>query len=318
VYLNYIKMSSSSRSIAAARARRSNEQPPPVNGNRPITSIGSQAAFSQVPPPPSNIRVSRGPPPQQMQQQQMYQQIPPQMQQQMHQQQMQHQQMQQQQMYQQMPQQMQQSEPTPLPFTKLSISDAIGLITLRLGRVEQFIIELEHSEEQGNHNLPDNVKMVDNSIFNNISSRLDAIEKKDPSSVSNEQIGLINEEIKTIQEGVKRLNDEIVKNSLNAAKHSEQMLRFEREFVENKDILKTLLIKFDLFVRETNEKFIDYESAIVELEKHFPQEFDETIESSENNIDKSQEVDGGEIDSTNIMTVDLKNIIKQELANENI
>jgi hypothetical protein len=297
-------MSSSSRSIAAARARRGNEQPPPVNGNRPITSIGSQAAFSQIPPPPSNIRVARGPPPQQMQQQQMYQQMPPQMQQQ--------------QMYQQIPPQMQQSAPTQLPFTKLSISDAIGLITLRLGRVEQFIIELEHSEEQGNHHLPDNVKIVDNSIFNTISSRLDAMEKKEPSSLSNEQVGLINEEIKTIQEGVKRLNDEIVKHSLNAAKHSEQMLRFEREFVENKDILKTLLIKFDLFVKETNDKFVDYESAIVELEKHFPQDFDETIETPENNIDNSQAVDGGETDSTNIMTVDLKNIIKQELANEGI
>jgi hypothetical protein len=232
----------------------------------------------------------------------------------MQQQQIQQQQMQQQQMY-------QQSAPTQLPFTKLSISDAIGLITLRLGRVEQFIIELEHSEEQGHHNLPDNVKIVDNSIFNTISSRLDAMEKKDPSSVSNEQIELINEEMKTIQEGVKRLNDEIVKTSLNAAKHSEQMLRFEREFVENKDILKTLLIRFDLFVKETNEKFNDYECAIVELEKHFPQDFDELIdpiEPNENNTENLQDGYGTESDNTNIMTVDLKNMIKQELANEDI
>ena len=30
-----------------------------------------------------------------------------------------------------------------LPFTKLTISDAIGLITLRLGKVEQFIIDTQ-------------------------------------------------------------------------------------------------------------------------------------------------------------------------------
>ena len=56
----------SSRSLAAARARRAGENAPPVSGNRPITSIGSQASFVQpgyqtnMPQPPPNVRVSRG------------------------------------------------------------------------------------------------------------------------------------------------------------------------------------------------------------------------------------------------------------------
>ena len=58
----------SSRSLAAARARRAGENAPPVSGNRPITSIGSQAAFAQqmphgvgynMPQPPNNIRTAR-------------------------------------------------------------------------------------------------------------------------------------------------------------------------------------------------------------------------------------------------------------------
>jgi len=304
---------SSSRSIAAARARRTNEPAQPVNGSRPITSIGSQAAFSQMPPPPNNIRIARGPPPQQQMyqqppSQQMYQQPPPQ------------------QMYQQPPpqqmyqQQQQQQAPNPLPFTKLSISDAIGLITLRLGRVEQYIIELDHSDEQMTANVPNNVQMVDNSIFNNIASRLDAIEKREPvSGASSEQLAQINEEITTLRDHIQKLNDELVKTNLSAAKHSEQMLRFERDFVENKDILKTLLIKFDLFVKETSDKFVDYENAIVELEKNFPQDDDENNETSSNNENENE--NGENVDtenSTSIMTVDLKNIIKQELANEDI
>ena len=36
----------SSRSLAAARARRAGENAPPVSGNRPGTSIGSHAAFA--------------------------------------------------------------------------------------------------------------------------------------------------------------------------------------------------------------------------------------------------------------------------------
>ena len=283
---------SSSRSIAAARARRSNEPAQPVNGSRPVTSIGSQAAFAQMPPPPSNIRVARGnpPPQQQMPPQQMYQQ-----------------QMPSQQMYQ------QPGPPPPpsqLPFSKLSISDAIGLITLRLGRVEQYIIELDHSEEHG----PDNVPLFDNSIVNNIVSRLDSIEKRDGGNINGEELTQIKEQVKTLQDNITKLNDELVKTNLSAAKHSEQMLRFERDFVENKDILKTLLIKFDVFVKETNDKFMDYENAIVELEKNLPQ----TVEGVDGDFENSAIEATLDADSTNIMTVDLKNIIKQELANEDI
>ena len=105
----------SSRSLAAARARRAGENAPPVSGNRPGTSIGGQAAFAnQNYQQPNNIRTSR---PGSGQQQQYQQQEP------------------------------QQQPQNKLPFTKLSISDAIGLITLRLGRVEQYIIETEHEKE---------------------------------------------------------------------------------------------------------------------------------------------------------------------------
>ena len=47
----------SSRSLAAARARRAGENAPPVSGNRPGTSIGSHAAFSQQ--QPGNVRVQQ-------------------------------------------------------------------------------------------------------------------------------------------------------------------------------------------------------------------------------------------------------------------
>jgi len=303
---------SSSRSIAAARARRSNEQAPPVNGSRPITSIGSQAAFANMPQQaPSNIRLARGPP--MPPQQQMYQQMPPPPSQ----------------MYQQMapPPQMLPGHPQgpALPFSKLSISDAIGLVTLRLGRVEQFIIDLENGEHQhinmGISNIPDNSKIIDNSVLSSMINRLDSLEKREPATMNNEQLGQVTEDIKVIQESVKRLNDELVKTNLSAAKHSEQMLRFEREFVENKDILKSLLIKFDLFVRETNDKFTDYEYAIADLEKNLqlPLPDEEIVISSETQDLVNNTLQEGDTETeSNIMSVDLKNIIKQELANENI
>jgi len=299
---------SSSRSIAAARARRSNEQAPPVNGSRPITSIGSQAAFAPVSqPPPTNIRLARGQPPQPPQQ--MYQQPTQQM------------------SSQQIPQQTQ-----GLPFTKLSISDAIGLVTLRLGRVEQFIIDLENGEHQnlnmGSSNIPENSKIIDTSVLTSIINRLDSLEKREINYNNNQQETLVNEEIKLLHDYVKKLNDELVKTNLAAAKHSEQMLRFEREFTENKDILKSLLMKFDLFVTETNAKFGDFDFAISEIEKQIPlaeenSETDNLHLIHNNSINQFQEFEtnhlsDNEVDSdgSNIIVADLKNLIKQELAND--
>jgi len=88
------------------------------------------------------------------------------------------------------PVQSQKSEPMPpppksnAPFSKISISDAIGLITLRLGKIEQYVIDTQHDNETGGgagggFSLPENTQLVDNSVFTSIINRLDSIEKKE-------------------------------------------------------------------------------------------------------------------------------------------
>ena len=196
-------MSSSSRSIAAARSRRAGESQPPVSGGRPGTSIASHSAFvqQQMPPPPqNNVRIAKAP----MQQQQ-----------------------------QQMPQQ------GASPFTKLSISDAIGLVTLRLGRVEQFIIDFENGEIEGHHpnsggasSIPENSKIVDNSVLTTIINRLDALEKREGSSSVTSSVASL-----------------------------------EKDLKETKDLLSHFLFKYELFTKETGEKFSDFDGAISEIEK---------------------------------------------------
>ena len=293
----------SSRSLAAARARRAGENAPPVSGNRPGTSIGSQAAFAQqmppnmgynMPPPPNNVRVGRGPP---QQQSHAYQQV----------------------------QQSQQQSKNGLPFSKLSISDAIGLITLRLGRVEQWVIETEHENESRpegmmseHSNLPENSTIVDNSVFSSIINRLEAVEKKEPTSINNEQVTKLSEDVAKLTEQLTRIGDEGVKHNLAIAKHTEQLFKFERELVETKDILKTFMIKYDMFASDTNNKFSDYEFALSELEKNIQPTIEpvneETKETKETEGTNINDIDSNE-NSNSIMSVDLKNIIKQELAN---
>jgi hypothetical protein len=302
----------SSRSLAAARARRAGENAPPVSGNRPGTSIGSHAAFApqqQTPPgynhnmQPNNVRV--GAPNQQQQSQK------------------QQSQKQQSAAYQQV-QNSQQQEKQALPFTKLSISDAISLITLRLGRVEQWVIDTENENEEnggnvgssGSLNLPDNSKIIDSSILNNIISRLDSLEKREPGTNSLEEITKISESVTKLTEQITKIIDEGNKQSLIISKHTEQVFKFDRDLVETKDLLKTFMIRYDMFASETNNKFADYELALSELEKNVQPVEDTPLDTpvdgtNINDIDTSDL--SNEIAST-IMSVDLKNIIKQELA----
>jgi hypothetical protein len=307
---------SSSRSIAAARARRAGEAAPPVSGNRPGTSIGSHAAFAPQPPGyQPNVRTTRTaqPPQPQYQQKTQYQQ----------------------QQYQQ--QQYQQPTPTNgLPFNKLSISDAVGLITLRLGRVEQFMIELQHDGVPSSNEtaIPENSKIIDNSVLTTMISRLDSLEKREPSQpVIAQTTPSVNlDDFNKLVEDVKRLNDEVIKHNLTIAKHTEQMFRVERDTVETRDMLKTLMLKFDMFVNETNTRFGDYEYALGELEKNIPVPQEAPSNEEDNNastILTEESVNLGnpsiieesvpENDSSSLMTInasDLKNIIQQELANE--
>ena len=183
---------SSSRSIAAARSRRSAETQP-QNTGRPVTSIASHSAF--VPQPQinqPNMRGGKAP-----------------------------------------IQQNQPSNSNGLPFSKLSISDAIGLITLRLGRVEQFVMESVHNPDVTNNmSIPENSKIIDNSVLTSMINRLDSLEKRESSS------------------------------------SNEQMIKMEKELKETKELLAHFLYKFELFYKETNDKFCDFEQAFTEIEKN--------------------------------------------------
>ena len=304
----------SSRSLAAARSRRSGENAPPVSGNRPITSIGSQAAFAQqmpngvgynMPPPPNNVRTARSMLPNKQPAQppsQKYQQYYDQQQQQQHQQ------------------------TNPLPFSKLSISDAIGLITLRLGRVEQWIIETDHENETNEKSttglsyIPDGHKLIDNATLTTIVNRLDSLEKNSgsensPNQEITEELSKLVEEINALKEQFKRMGDDVNKHTIELAKNTEQVFKFNRELTETKDILKSFMVKYDMFTQETSQNFADYELALGDLEKRLPSENDNDIE--QNGDTHSEDIGStlNDIDGENIIaTFDLKNIIKEELA----
>jgi hypothetical protein len=324
----------SSISLATARARRSGNNAPPISGNRPVTSIGSQAAFAQqmpsgmgynMPPPSSNVRIAKS-----LQSQQQGKQQSSQSQQ--------YQQFYEQQQSQQSSQSQQQSQ-NGLPFQKLSISDAIGLITLRLGRVEQWVIDTDHENEEGNtttngSGIPHNHQIIDNSVLTSIINRLDSLEKNNNLNIHpSEDLTKLNEDIKILNEQFTRMGDVVSKHTIELAKCNEQVFKFNREFTETKDILKSFMVKYDMFSQEIIQNFKDYETALVDLENRIPKENvndrenvndSENVNNSENvndseNVNNSENVNDSENVSENmnntLSSLDLKNMIKQELLN---
>ena len=258
---------SGSRSIAAARSRRAGEQSNIVSGGRPVTSIASQSAFVQQPyQQQQQQQVNRGGRgniiQQQMQQQQQQQQQP--------------------------------SLPSNgLPFAKLSVSDAIGLITLRLGRVEQFMIDTESeggiSSNSSNINLPENSKIIDNSVLISIVNRLDSLEKKEQQLVTLDKVA-----------------------------------QLQNELTNTKEILIKLTSQFETYMKETSEKFTDFELGISEIEKVIYVDNDvyksnntdnDESNNESSNILASNDINENDTNENNtILSVDLKTVIKEELS----
>lgn len=291
----------SSRSLATARSRRSGDLAPPVSGNRPITSIGSQAAFAQQ--MPSNINYNMPPPPNNVRTQQMQNQSN-------------NRTMMQQKNEKQMP-----PPQNGMPFTKLSISDAIGLITLRLGRVEQWMIDTDHENTMNEHehnssssNIPQNHTVIDTSVLTSIINRLDSLEKNNGNS-SSDKVSTLIEDVATSTKQISRIGEDVTKHTLELSKNTESVFRFNRELTETKDILKSFMVKYDLFSSEITLNFSDYENALADLEKRL---IVEPVVAAEeppigSNISNISDIDGENINI--IMSADLKSMISQELAN---
>jgi hypothetical protein len=147
-------MSSSSRSIAAARQKRAGEQSQqPMNNSKPVTSISSQAAFAQqqqyqqqklgqtIPVGSKNVRAAQN----------------------------------------KSQQNISNNSSGNSNQTKMTVSNAIGLVTLRLGRLEQIIRELHEGGmnfNTGENSIPSNMKMVSDEVFDNIVNRMNLLESK--------------------------------------------------------------------------------------------------------------------------------------------
>ena len=167
-------------------------------------------------------------------------------------------------------QQQQQQQQQPQMNPRLSISDAIALITLRLGRVENLIQNMPVDSPSGSgssSNLePDeNMRMIDVTVFENIVSRLDNLEKghkfildkHQQQQLQNQQQQMQNQQqlnslkLSTATQSSTTIIDS--KSEENISKLNDSVDVLKAEVVQVKD----LLLKLQSFTMETNQKLSD-------------------------------------------------------------
>jgi len=190
---------------------------------------------------------------------------------------------------QQQPQQMQQQR---MQQTKLSIPDAIGLTTLRLGKLENHFSVLEQIVQnlsssgvgvEGGESFNENVRVVDEAVFQSIVTRLENLEKRQsqqpqpqpqPQQVPSQPQQKINPQVNA--------DVEVVKQDLNTLKNE----------MSN---LKDLLLSLQSFTMQTNQKLADIvfqENVFVDEDIVSKQklEFDMTQNNDENEFANDEEL----------------------------
>uniref|UniRef100_A0A6C0DDX2 Uncharacterized protein n=1 Tax=viral metagenome TaxID=1070528 RepID=A0A6C0DDX2_9ZZZZ len=247
--------------------------------------------------------------------------------------------------------QQQQEPPQPPMNPKLSISDAIALITLRLGRVETIVSNYDPNavSSGGNQqmNYDENMRMVDEQVFNSIVSRLDTLEKaRNVSGPGNQQVeqrlSILEKNQKLLIEKQQQapvvvtqapeertIVNDVTEEKLKPMEESIQYVKSELS------TMKDLLLKLQSFTMETNQKLADIVFD-VEDKSALNNAFMMSLHNSDFNmnmnggitiLDGAQDSDNSGLDDEGVEIIDdelkntiqstnLKELVKKELMND--
>ena len=223
------------------------------------------------------------------------------------------------------PQQQQQQQPM---NPKLSISDAIALITLRLGRVETIVSNLPNEPRGDGEGVgqvyDENMRMVDQNVFNSIVTRLDTLEKNQKLLIEKQKAVPVAQN--TAAPPIKQMVQETIIKDVSDEK-IEPMRERIQVLKDEVSELKDLLMKLQSFTMETNKKLTD-----IVFDDNIPQMFNNSFmfhggasmmggqpfkEDAGDEMIVLENMDD-EIACENLQSTNLKELIKQELMNEEV
>lgn len=178
--------------------------------------------------------------------------------------------------------QQQQMQQQPMQNPKMSVSDAIGLISLRLGRVETFIQQMPPLDQIGMNSsgesgeVGENMRVVDEAVFTNIVARLEKLEQT-PKMQAVSPPPAAPATLAASVTAPLLLNPE----QLNEVNHSVDILK--AEMLQ----MKELLLSLQSFTMQTNQRLVD----LVLNEDDDDVDGDDEILDNENVVEASVEND---------------------------
>lgn len=283
---------SANRSIQAAQRRRAGPTSEPgIPGRGPQPSINSAQLFS------NQARSGQGPniPVGRLAGQQVE---------------IQQQQQQQQKQQQQTQQKQNQKTEGLSSVSKITIAQAITLITLRLGAVETKLINLSGLQEDSSQ--PQSVSMdgqdmvlIDNAVLQSITSRLESLEKRSGSatgSTSGPEMNLLKQQFETVKQSVVQTKTTFVKENKDL---KTQVDALKNELSETKELLTAL----QNLTMDNSQKIMDLSVSMPDgFAFDSNQDFDETMTESVDVTDLNDDNEQNEIVGTN-----LKEMIESEI-----
>jgi hypothetical protein len=297
LYINNIM--SANRSVQAAQRRRAGPQDGGMPGRGPQPSINSAQMFA------NQARPGQGPsmPTGRLAGQQAA--------------------MQQKQMQQQGQTQSQQKTDGLAGVSKMTIAQAITLITLRLGAVETKIMELEH--EPPGHTLSfegqENVVFIDKSVIQSITSRLESLEKRSTTgsstgSASGPEVTLLKQQFETVKQAVVQTKGATVTMVKDNKELKSQVESLKKELTETRELMSAL----QNLTMDNSQKIMELSSGEFQ---NMDGQFEESDKLLEGNIDYNTligETDFSEIPdlqedsgADEIVGTNLKELIESEI-----
>jgi hypothetical protein len=174
-------------------------------------------------------------------------------------------QMQQKQQMQQQQQQMQQKPEGVGGVSKMTIAQAITLITLRLGAIETKIIQIEHEPQLSGHGLSndglsndgqDNMVLIDKTVIQSITSRIESLEKRSlgPASNSGPEVALLKQNFETVKQAVIQTKGVVTTISKENKELKTQVDNLKNDLTETRELLAAL----QNLTMDNSQKLLDF------------------------------------------------------------
>lgn len=216
--------------------------------------------------------------------------------------------------------------------SKMTIAQAITLITLRLGAIETKIIQIEHEPQLSGHGLSveglsvegqDNMVLIDKTVIQSITSRLESLEKRSSGSVSNSnsgpEVALLKQNFEMVKQAIVQTKGVVTTISKENKELKTQVDSLKNDLTETKELLAAL----QNLTMDNSQKLLDYSVNMGQTFDHdrlgdglqeqdglqdgLEYEYDASLNQSSFN-DFQDEIDPDEIIGTN-----LKELIENEI-----